>query len=63
MKKFTPGMTRWTAKDILPLARHFLRQVIEDFPDLDFASDVQELLVTRDYPGNIREFPGSTCMR
>lgn len=42
-------------EDILPLARYFLRQAVENAADLDFASDVQELLLTRDYPGNIRE--------
>jgi transcriptional regulator with GAF, ATPase, and Fis domain len=42
-------------EDILPLARHFLRQTGEHFADVDFDSDVQEMLVTRDYPGNIRE--------
>lgn len=42
-------------EDILPLARHFLRQLAEVGPELDFAPDVQELLLTRDYPGNIRE--------
>ena len=42
-------------EDILPLARYFLREASEDSADLDFAPDVQELLLTRDYPGNIRE--------
>jgi transcriptional regulator with GAF, ATPase, and Fis domain len=42
-------------EDILPLARYFLREEIKGEPDLDFAPDVQELLLTRDYPGNIRE--------
>jgi transcriptional regulator with GAF, ATPase, and Fis domain len=41
--------------DLLPLARHFLREAFENAADLDFAPDVQELLLTRDYPGNIRE--------
>ncbi len=42
-------------EDILPLARHFLREAVKDSDELDFAPDVQELLLTRDYPGNIRE--------
>jgi transcriptional regulator with GAF, ATPase, and Fis domain len=42
-------------EDILPLARYFLRQAVKDPPELDFAPEVQELLITRDYPGNIRE--------
>jgi transcriptional regulator with GAF, ATPase, and Fis domain len=42
-------------EDILPLARHFLHEAVKESPDLDFAPDVQELLLTRDYPGNIRE--------
>lgn len=42
-------------EDILPLARHFLREAVKDPPELDFAPEVQELLLTRDYPGNIRE--------
>lgn len=41
--------------DILPLARYFLREAVKDPPGLDFAPEVQELLLTRDYPGNIRE--------
>ena len=42
-------------EDILPLARYFLRKHYseQDPPDLDAA--VRELLITRDYPGNVRE--------
>lgn len=41
--------------DILPLTRHFLRQACphDEPPDLDAA--VQEYLLGRDYPGNIRD--------
>ena len=42
-------------EDILPLARHFLREASAGSAELDFAPSVQELLLTRDYPGNIRE--------
>ena len=41
--------------DILPLARYFLRSAIPGQPEVDFAPDVQELLLTRDYRGNVRE--------
>jgi transcriptional regulator with GAF, ATPase, and Fis domain len=40
--------------DILPLARHFLAELIPDgTPPFDRA--VRELLLSRDYPGNVRE--------
>jgi transcriptional regulator with GAF, ATPase, and Fis domain len=42
-------------EDILPLVRHFFRQVHPDRtpPELDAA--VQDLLVHREYPGNVRD--------
>ena len=42
-------------EDILPLARHFLRELYvgKNPPDLDPA--VRDYLLTRDYPGNVRE--------
>jgi sigma-54 interacting transcriptional regulator len=42
-------------EDILPLARHFLQKLCpqQDPPALDPA--VRDFLVTRDYPGNVRE--------
>jgi len=40
--------------DILPLARHFLKEVT-DSRDIDFDPTVQDFLITRDYPGNVRE--------
>jgi DNA-binding NtrC family response regulator len=42
-------------EDILPLARHFLKEVhrSESRPDLDPL--VQDYLLTREYPGNVRE--------
>jgi transcriptional regulator with GAF, ATPase, and Fis domain len=42
-------------EDILPLAHYFLRKVFDDRPALDFDPTVQEFLITRDYPGNVRE--------
>ncbi|MGE3310354.1 MAG: sigma-54-dependent transcriptional regulator [Limisphaerales bacterium] len=46
-------------EDILPLARHFVRQArpenLDAEVDFDFAAEVQELLLTREYPGNVRE--------
>ena len=40
--------------DILPLARHFLRQFRPDM-EADFDPAVQQALCERDYPGNVRE--------
>lgn len=42
-------------EDILPLARHFLRTARADGADLEFTDSVKQWLVTRDYPGNIRD--------
>ncbi|SFN98366.1 Sigma-54 interaction domain-containing protein [Nitrosospira briensis] len=41
--------------DILPLARHFLRQLRPEAEPLDFDHSVREYLITREYPGNVRE--------
>lgn len=41
--------------DILPLARHFLRSLRPDLASTDFAPSVEEFLLSRDYPGNVRE--------
>jgi transcriptional regulator with GAF, ATPase, and Fis domain len=41
-------------EDVLPLARHFLGGVLPA-PGVDFDAAVQEYLVHRAYPGNIRE--------
>jgi transcriptional regulator with GAF, ATPase, and Fis domain len=41
--------------DILPLARHFLRTLRPDCPALDFSDSVKQWLITREYPGNIRD--------
>ncbi|MBX3606684.1 MAG: sigma-54-dependent Fis family transcriptional regulator [Piscinibacter sp.] len=48
-------------EDILPLAQFFLRQARCDGesgdaePEVDIAPPVRELLLTRDYPGNVRQ--------
>jgi len=42
-------------EDILPLAQHFLRVFRPDTPDLEFDRPVREYLVSRTYPGNVRD--------
>jgi transcriptional regulator with GAF, ATPase, and Fis domain len=42
-------------EDILPLARHFMRQFRSDGEPLEIDSSVREYLVQREYPGNVRE--------
>jgi len=37
--------------DILPLARHFLKQTVKESENIDFDPAVQDFLMTRDYPG------------
>ncbi len=51
---------RERTEDILPLARHFLRQFerLDAPPELD--EPVQEYLLSRDYPGNIRDLRNLT---
>jgi transcriptional regulator with GAF, ATPase, and Fis domain len=46
---------RERAEDIIPLARHFIRQLLPDptLPEIDPA--VRDYLLKRHYPGNIRE--------
>lgn len=46
---------RERTEDIIPLAKHFLRQLTPDRegPELDAA--VRQLFLSRDYPGNVRE--------
>jgi transcriptional regulator with GAF, ATPase, and Fis domain len=41
--------------DILPLARHFLRQLHPDKDAPDFDQPVREYLLRRKYPGNVRD--------
>ena len=41
--------------DILPLARHFLKQFQPDLSVADFDRPVQEYLLNRAYPGNVRD--------
>jgi transcriptional regulator with GAF, ATPase, and Fis domain len=41
--------------DILPLARHFISQLLPRRSDVPIESAVREFLVTGDYPGNVRD--------
>lgn len=41
--------------DILPLARHFIAQQLPDGAEVAIHATVQEFLLTRDYPGNVRD--------
>jgi transcriptional regulator with GAF, ATPase, and Fis domain len=42
-------------QDVLPLARHFLRECADSAADLPIDPVVRDFLLTRDYPGNVRE--------
>jgi transcriptional regulator with GAF, ATPase, and Fis domain len=42
-------------EDVIPLARHCLTELCAGQPAPDFDSAVREYLVTRPYPGNVRE--------
>jgi DNA-binding NtrC family response regulator len=42
-------------EDILPLFRHFFRQVHPDRPPPELEGAVRDLLVSRAYPGNVRD--------
>jgi transcriptional regulator with PAS, ATPase and Fis domain len=46
---------RQRPEDILPLARHFLRQHFPHDEDVDFDDAVSGYLVSREYPGNVRD--------
>ena len=46
---------RERAEDILPLFRHFFRQVHPDGQPPELEDAVRDLLVSRDYPGNVRD--------
>ena len=43
--------------DIVPLARHFLKESVKTFelPPKDFSKDAEKALVEYDWPGNVRE--------
>ena len=41
--------------DILPLVQHFISQLMPHRSDVAIESAVREFLVTRDYPGNVRD--------
>lgn len=42
-------------EDILPLASHFLTEAAPSQPPAEFDEAVREYLLTRDYPGNVRD--------
>jgi len=42
-------------EDIIPLAQHFIRQAHPEKKDLDLDDKIQEFLLTREYPGNVRD--------
>ena len=46
---------RERAQDILPLFRHFFREVHPDRQPPELEGAVRDLLLTRDYPGNVRD--------
>jgi transcriptional regulator with GAF, ATPase, and Fis domain len=50
----TPPL-RERKEDILPLAQHFLSQSGPAEPPLELDEPVREYLLTRDYPGNVRD--------
>lgn len=52
---FAPPPLRDRRGDILPLARHFLAGVHPDGEAARFDPAVEECLLARDYPGNVRE--------
>ncbi len=41
--------------DVMPLVRHFIAAARRDDPTLELDESVRQLLVTREYPGNIRD--------
>jgi DNA-binding NtrC family response regulator len=43
------------AEDILPLFRHFFHQAVPDRDPPELEGAVRDLLVSRDYPGNVRD--------
>ncbi|MFL5280983.1 MAG: sigma 54-interacting transcriptional regulator, partial [Rhodopila sp.] len=42
-------------EDILPLAQHFISQLLPRLSGVSIESAVHEFLITRDYPGNVRD--------
>jgi transcriptional regulator with GAF, ATPase, and Fis domain len=46
---------RERSEDILVLARHFLRELADGGDPPDFDAPVRDLLLARDYPGNVRD--------
>jgi transcriptional regulator with GAF, ATPase, and Fis domain len=41
--------------DVLPLARHFIRELMPQSASIEFDPAVAEFLVAREYPGNVRD--------
>ena len=41
--------------DIMPLVRHFIAQLLPERDDVAIENAVREFLITRDYPGNVRD--------
>jgi transcriptional regulator with GAF, ATPase, and Fis domain len=50
-----PPLLRDHPEDILPLARHFLGQLFGESEPPELDPNVQEYLLGRDYPGNVRD--------
>jgi len=57
-------VARWVVKmpalrerveDVIPLIRHFMRETRPDQPPPELDSKVQEYLLAREYPGNVRD--------
>ncbi|MFY0523164.1 sigma 54-interacting transcriptional regulator [Archangium gephyra] len=46
---------RERTEDLLPLVHHFLRKMRPGRPPLELEEPVREYLLTRDYPGNVRD--------
>lgn len=42
-------------EDILPLAHHFMREVLPHAATVEFSAEVEQYLLTRAYPGNARD--------
>ncbi|CAN7296479.1 sigma 54-interacting transcriptional regulator [Pseudoduganella sp. LjRoot289] len=50
-----PPPLRERQGDILPLARHFIRLLAPEGPGCELDPAVRDYLLTRDYPGNVRD--------
>lgn len=52
---FTLPPLNQRVRDIIPLAQHFLREIKPDHKTLDLDEAVREYLLTRSFPGNVRD--------